>query len=132
VPLGYYGVAGATVAKFPVIGGVRWAVLGGLAKVGDGGSIVVLGRTRGRLPRRAWRRYSAGEGANGHRYYDWAWVAIDPGEPGHRWLLIRRNRHTGELAFYRCHSPGTSRCPSWSRSPGPAGPRRRISRPARD
>ena len=47
-----------------------------------------------RLPRRAWQRYSAGEGAKGHRYYDWAWLAIDPGRPGHRWLLIRRNRHT--------------------------------------
>jgi SRSO17 transposase len=35
------------------------------------------------LPRRAWQRYSAGEGAKGHRYYDWAWVAIDPGRPGH-------------------------------------------------
>jgi SRSO17 transposase len=57
------------------------------------------------LPRRAWQRYSAGEGAKGHRYYDWAWVAIDPGKPGCRHLLIRRNRHTGELAFYRCYSP---------------------------
>ena len=58
-----------------------------------------------RLPRRAWQRYSAGEGAKGHRYYDWAWVAIDPGKPGCRWLLIRRNRRTRELAFYRCYSP---------------------------
>jgi SRSO17 transposase len=58
-----------------------------------------------RLPRRAWQRYSAGEGAKGHRYYDWAWAAIDPGQPGHRHLLIRRNRSTGELAFYRCYSP---------------------------
>ena len=58
-----------------------------------------------RLPRRAWQRYSAGEGAKGHRYYDWAWLAIDPGRPGHRWLLIRRSRRTGELAFYRCYSP---------------------------
>ena len=32
-------------------------------------------------------------------------MAIDPGRPGHRWLLIRRNRRTGELAFYRCYSP---------------------------
>jgi SRSO17 transposase len=58
-----------------------------------------------RLPRRAWQRYSAGEGAKGHRYYDWAWVAIDPGEPGCRWLLIRRSCRTRELAFYRCYSP---------------------------
>ena len=58
-----------------------------------------------RLPRRAWQRYSAGAGAKGHRYYDWAWLATDPGRPGCRWLLIRRNRRTGELAFYRCYSP---------------------------
>jgi SRSO17 transposase len=58
-----------------------------------------------RLPRQAWQRYSAGAGAKGHRYYDWAWAAIDPGQPGHRHLLIRRNRRTRELAFYRCYSP---------------------------
>jgi SRSO17 transposase len=58
-----------------------------------------------RLPRPAWQRYSAGAGAKGHRYYDWAWVATDPGQPGHHWLLIRRSRHTRELAFYRCYSP---------------------------
>src|SRR5215469_4006974 len=57
------------------------------------------------LPRRAWQRYSAGQGARRHRYDDWAWVSIDPGRPGHRWLLIRRNRRTRELAFYRCHAP---------------------------
>ncbi len=57
------------------------------------------------LPRPAWQRYSAGDGAKGYRYYDWAWAAIDPGRPGYRWLLIRRSRRTGELAFYRCYSP---------------------------
>jgi SRSO17 transposase len=57
-----------------------------------------------RLPRPAWQRYSAGAGAKGHRYYDWAWVATDPGQPGHHWLLIRRNHRTRELAFYRCYS----------------------------
>ena len=54
---------------------------------------------------RAWQRLSAGAGAKGHRYYDWAWVTIDRDRPGHRHLLIRRNRRTGELAFYRCYSP---------------------------
>ena len=58
-----------------------------------------------RLPRSAWQRYSAGPGAKGHRYYDWAWVATDPSQPGHHWLLIRRNRRTRELAFYRCYTP---------------------------
>jgi len=58
-----------------------------------------------RLPRRAWQPLSAGVGAKGHRWYDWAWVTVsDPG-PGYRYLLIRRNRSTGELAFYRCYSP---------------------------
>jgi SRSO17 transposase len=58
-----------------------------------------------RLPRPAWHRYSAGQGAKGHRYYDWAFAGIEPGLPGHHWLLIRRNRSTGDLAFYRCYSP---------------------------
>ena len=31
--------------------------------------------------------------------------AIDPGPPGHHWLLIRRNRTTEELAYYRCYAP---------------------------
>ena len=64
------------------------------------------------LPRRAWQRLSAGAGAKGERYYDWAW--IDHTDRAHHddpldtqcWsLLIRRHRHTGELAFYRCYSP---------------------------
>jgi SRSO17 transposase len=58
-----------------------------------------------RLPPRAWQRLSAGPGAKGQRWYDWAWIAIDPSLPGHRHLLIRRHRRTGELACYRCYCP---------------------------
>ena len=58
-----------------------------------------------RLPRRAWQRLSAGDGAKGHRWYDWAWITIPAAGPGCRWLLIRRSRRTGELAFYRCYAP---------------------------
>ena len=59
------------------------------------------------LSARAWNRYSAGNGAKGLRDYDWAWIAITPGnEAAHRhWLLIRRSLSDGELAFYRCWSP---------------------------
>jgi SRSO17 transposase len=57
-----------------------------------------------RLPGKAWQRLSAGAGAKGHRWYDWAWVTINDPGPGHRCLLIRRNRSTGELAFYHCYS----------------------------
>lgn len=62
----------------------------------------------GQLPKRAWRRLSAGAGAKGHRFYDWAWITLasDNDTPtGHRWLLVRRNHRSGELAFYRCFSP---------------------------
>lgn len=44
VPLGYFGDEAATARTFPVIDGVRWAVLGDMARVEDDGSIVVLGR----------------------------------------------------------------------------------------
>lgn len=60
-----------------------------------------------RLPKRVWQRLSAGTGAKGHRFYDWAWIRLSSGadEPaGYRWLLIRRNRRTSELAFYRCYA----------------------------
>jgi SRSO17 transposase len=65
-----------------------------------------------RVPARAWQCISAGKGAKGHRYYDWAFVRLDHDDPGHgeqagrHWLLVRRNRKTGELAFYRCWMPG--------------------------
>lgn len=56
-----------------------------------------------RLSSTAWQRQSAGIGAKGPRYYDWAWIHIGTDE--HRHLLIRRNRTTGELAFHLCWSP---------------------------
>jgi SRSO17 transposase len=64
-----------------------------------------------RVPARAWQCVSAGRGAKGHRYYDWAFIRLDHGDPspggqaGRRWLLVRRNRKTRELAFYHCWTP---------------------------
>ena len=61
------------------------------------------------LPEWAWQRLSAGPGAKGQRYYDWALIPHpDPAYPADSqcwWLLVRRHCHTGELAFYRCYSP---------------------------
>ncbi|MFD9030777.1 IS701 family transposase [Streptomyces sp. NPDC059567] len=57
-----------------------------------------------KLPKRAWQKLSAGAGAKGHTFYDWALADIADDRPGHRHLLVRRNRRTGELAFYRCYS----------------------------
>jgi len=53
------------------------------------------------VPRRCWQRISAGTGAKGPRWYDWAWASVH--QPGHS-LLIRRGSD-GKLAFYRCWSP---------------------------
>ena len=59
-----------------------------------------------RLPSRAWNRLSAGVGAKGHRWYDWALIDVtDPEIPGGHALLVRRSISTGELAFYRCYTP---------------------------
>lgn len=57
-----------------------------------------------KLPKRAWQKLSAGDGAKGHRFYDWALTDIADDRPGHHQLLIRRNRRTRERAFYRCYS----------------------------
>ncbi|OZM76661.1 hypothetical protein CFP66_39815 [Pseudonocardia sp. MH-G8] len=58
------------------------------------------------LAEHCWTRYSAGAGAKGPRFYEWAFVALHPDDgPGHRWLLIRRHPEHGELAYYRCYAP---------------------------
>jgi SRSO17 transposase len=74
---------------------------------------VPIGRLRAdqaaaRLHRRCWNRLSAGQGAKGERVYDWALLHItapSDEQGGHHWLLVRRRRTDGELAFYRCWSP---------------------------
>lgn len=71
--------------------------------INHGRTTVRADTVAGRLPVTAWQRHSAGRGAKGHRYYDWAWIHI--GTSNQRHLLIRRNRTTGELAFYLCWSP---------------------------
>ena len=71
------------------------------------------------IPKRAWRRLSAGEGTKGARLHDWAYIELadlDAGEynsdlPGAwtRGLLVRRNIADGDLAFFSTWCPkGTS------------------------
>ncbi|MEU8975942.1 IS701 family transposase [Streptomyces monashensis] len=57
-----------------------------------------------KVPKRAWQKLSAGRGAKGQRFYDWAVVDLVAPTPGSHQLLIRRSRTTGELAYYRCYS----------------------------
>jgi SRSO17 transposase len=63
-----------------------------------------------RLKPRHWQKLSAGTGSKGERWYDWALIdttdaLADPEDTYRHWLLIRRNRRTGEYAFYRAASP---------------------------
>ncbi|MER6625990.1 IS701 family transposase [Streptomyces sp. NPDC000931] len=74
-------------------------------RINQGRTLVRADTAAGRLPATAWQRHSAGNGAKGPRYYDWAWIHIGTGN--HRHLLVRRNKTTGELAFYLCWSPTT-------------------------
>ncbi len=57
-----------------------------------------------KLLKPTWQKLSAGAGAKGHRYSDWAPADIANDRPGCRDLLVRRDRSTGELAFCRCYS----------------------------
>ena len=72
-------------------------------RVTSGGVTLRADDLAARLPTRAWQQLSAGPGAKGPRYYDWAWAALDGWAC--RWLLIRRNATTGKLAFYLCWAP---------------------------
>jgi SRSO17 transposase len=64
------------------------------------------------VPAERWLRLSAGDGAKGHRLYDWTRVSLTaPTTTGmNQWLLMRRSlRDPSELAFYTCFGPaGTS------------------------
>ena len=56
-----------------------------------------------------WVACSAGDGVKGRRLYDWTRIELAPSAAGGmaRWLLVRRRRSDGELAFYACF--GTAR-----------------------
>jgi SRSO17 transposase len=59
------------------------------------------------LPAEQWVAASAGHGAKGRRLYNWARIqlAAPAGSGAARWLLVRRSRRDGELAFYACFGP---------------------------
>ena len=60
------------------------------------------------LPAEVWARVSAGEGAQGPRWYDWACLALPyEAAPGWaHWLLVRRDvGDPAERAYYRVYAP---------------------------
>lgn len=60
-----------------------------------------------KLPKRTWQRLSAGEGAKGPRFYDWACLPYNGAAPGFQCaLLVRRSvAKPTELAFFLTHAP---------------------------
>lgn len=59
------------------------------------------------LPADAWVRLSAGEGAQGARHYDWAWLQLPYASAAgmRHWLLVRRSIKTpSELAYYHAYA----------------------------
>ncbi len=102
-------------------------------RVSTGAGKQRAGQITQQLPKRAWQQYSAGHGVKGPRVYDWVLVDVDHDQQGHRWLLVRRNTATGELAYYRCYSPDPVPLSVLVRIAGKAGGRwRRASKLARD
>ena len=73
------------------------------------------------LPRQAWKRVSAGDGAHGRRLYDWARCAIRPQWEGGfgYWVLARRSiSDPTEIAYYVCYGPVASRLKDLVRTAG--------------
>jgi SRSO17 transposase len=62
------------------------------------------------VPAAQWIACSAGHGAKGRRLYDWSRIQLaGPATAGRtRWLLVRRSRRDGELAFYACYGPAAT------------------------
>jgi SRSO17 transposase len=74
---------------------------------GSGSARATASQLAAAVPTEQWVACSAGHGAKGRRLYDWARVELAaPAAAGRlRWLLVRRSRRSGELAFYACFSP---------------------------
>jgi SRSO17 transposase len=73
------------------------------------------------LPEATWTTLSAGEGSQGPRWYDWAWVRLPVTTPTGwaSWLLARRSRSDpSECAYYRAFGPETATLPDLVRVAG--------------
>jgi SRSO17 transposase len=88
---------------------------------GPYGSATRLDTLIGKLPGRAWKRLSCGDGAHGPRRYDWATVAIDHNLPDNRRgaVLARRSiSNPDQISYYLCYGPAGTRLPELVRVAG--------------
>jgi hypothetical protein len=92
------------------------------------GSATATGLAAG-VPPEQWVACSAGHGAKGRRLDDWTRIQLAaPAAAGcTRWLLVRRSRRDGELAFYACFGPVETSLLGLVGWPGPDGRWRRAS-----
>jgi SRSO17 transposase len=76
----------------------------------DGSERATAEQLAARVPAAQWVACSAGHGAKGRRLYDWTRVALAASAAADRtrWLLVRRSRSDGELAFYACFAPAST------------------------
>jgi SRSO17 transposase len=73
------------------------------------------------VPAARWQRLSAGEGSQGPRLYDWAWIPLPgEGQAGQaRWALARRSlSDPTERAYYRAYGPEGTPLPALVRVAG--------------
>jgi SRSO17 transposase len=81
-----------------------------LVAVGDGPAKVSAAQLAAAVPAEHWVGASAGHGAKGRRLYDWTRIQLTPPAANRwqRWLLVRRSRRDGELAFSVCYAPAST------------------------
>ena len=77
---------------------------------GPGGAHTSAAQLAAAVPAAQWIACSAGHGAKGRRLYDWTRIKLASPATSEtaRWLLVRRSRSDGELAFYACSSPAAT------------------------
>jgi SRSO17 transposase len=81
-----------------------------LLAVSDGPAKLSAAQLAAAVPAEHWVGASAGYGAKGRRLYDWARIQLTPpaARGWQRWLLVRRSRRDGELAYYACSGPAST------------------------
>jgi hypothetical protein len=82
-----------------------------LLAVGDGPAKLSAAELAAAVPAEGWVGASAGHGAKGRRrLYDWTRIQLTPPAASgwQRWLLVRRSRRDGELAYYACSGPAST------------------------